>query len=739
MSFPRPTSDSNALRLVPTLLIVALVCACGPESEQAPGPVRELPDKHSGLDNPLLDGNPTPLGAPPFHRLQAEHFLPALTRAVDRAGEQIDRIAGQPEPPTFDNTIVALAEAEREIARIARLWFGLRAIDSASAPPEMSEEISAQLARHRQNVVFNRKLFERVERLHFSLPELPAAPEQLRLIGESWRRFRRSGAELDDEARQRLGEIDGQLAALDEHYATARAQATHRHELLIEDASHLDGLPDSLVALAERTARDRGHAGGWVFTLHAHSFYPFMRHSRERDFRRELYQAWMTRYRDRLRSDEDIGRLIERLAELRAERAELLGFDNHLEFLLEDGTLAGLGQLESLLERVTAAARNKSRDELAAMRHRAAEDGITELEPWDWWYYRERLLEGSADAGSDASLHDWFSLERVQEGAFGLATRLWGLTFHPRPDIPAWHQDASALEVRDEMGEVLGVLYLDPIHRRGKQGGAWTSHYRVQHRDGNERVPPVVAVVTNFQPPAAGQAALLTPEQARTHFHELGHALHSLLSDVRFAALAGTQVPPDFVEFPALLFERWALEPQVLRNYAWHHQTGAVIDDELIAALRRRAQRTAGLDMLELLAAIKLDLALHGAPHGQIPDLENAEQAVRRELDLPAIVSPHHHGGGLSSLFAERRQGGDFRTLWSEVLAADAFAAFEEHGTVNRELANRLRTEILARGNARDPMTSWRAFRGRAPELRHLLRERGLNEIQADSNTPSGE
>lgn len=727
------------MRLALTLLALILVCACGPESEQAPGPVRELSENRSGQENPLLDGNPTPLGAPPFHRLQAQHFLPALTRAVDRAGERIDRIARQPTPPTFDNTIGALAEAESEIARIARLWFGLRALGADAAPPEIAEEMSALLARQRREVVFNRALYERVEGLRLTLPERPADPEELRLIDESWRRFRRSGAHLDDEARQRLGEIDGQLAALDDHYATARSQATHRHELLIEDASQLEGLPDTLVALAERNARDRGHAGGWVFTLHAHSFYPFMRHSRDRELRREHYRAWMTRYRDIRRSDADLGRLIERLAALRAERADLLGFESHLEFLLEDGTLAGIGQLESLLARITAAARHKSQDELAAMRQRAAEDGIDALEPWDWWYYRERLLEGSTDAAGDASLHDWFGLERVREGAFGLANRLWGLTFHPRPDIPAWHLDVSAHEVRDQTGELLGLLFLDPVHRRGKQGGAWASNYRVQHRDANERIAPVVAVVANFQPPGAGQPTLLTPEQARTLFHELGHALHSLLSNVRYAPLGGTQVPPDFVEFPALLFERWALEPQVLRSYAWHHQSGAVIDDELIEVLRRRAVRTAGLDMLELLAAIKLDLALHGAPHGRVPDLESAEQAVRRELDLPAVVSPHHHGGGLSSLFAQRRQGGDFHTLWSEVLAADAFAAFGEQGTINRELANRLREEILSRGNARDPMASWQAFRGRAPELRHLLRERGLIEVQAGSNTPSGE
>lgn len=716
------------------VLVVASLSGCGSDDDQAPGPVREVEETRQAA-NPLQEDYLTPLKTPPFHKLEARHFLPAMEAAVDEAARRIEEIAGSDAEPTVRNTLTALEEAERDVARIARLWYGYSAVRNDAQLAEIGTEFSRLVARHNRAVLFDRQLFERVERLYTSLPDRPLTDEAVRLIRETHKQFRRAGAHLDDSTQERLAEIDDRLAELDHQYKQARQGATHRHELLIEDGDKLDGLPESLVLLAERNARDRGHEEGWVFTLHAHSFYPFMRHFAGREQRRELYEAWMTRYEDIRRSDEDLGRVIERMADLRAERADILGYNSHLDYLIADGTLAGRQQLERLLATVTEAAAEKARDERDRLAELAAEDGIEDgLEPWDWWYYRERLTEQALEV-SEEEFRAWFSLERVQDGMTSLANRLWGLTFHPRNEIPSWHLDVSAFEVRDAMGDVLGVLYLDPVHREGKRGGAWTSHYRMQHYRDGERIAPVVAVVANLPPSAAGSPTLLSPEQVTTLFHEFGHALHSLLSDVEHAALAGTNVPPDFVEFPALLIEQWALQPQLLQSYAWHHETGAVIDDDVTRALQRRPGLTSGLETLELIAAIELDLALHGAPAGEVPELETAERQVRERLELPAMISPRHHGGGLASLFAQQRRGGDFRTLWSETLAADAFAAFRQGGMLDRQLADSLRDEILARGNARDPMASFRAFRGRDPDPVHLLRARNLIDESAGETT----
>ncbi|WP_376692170.1 M3 family metallopeptidase [Wenzhouxiangella sp. EGI_FJ10409] len=730
---PLPRSIFRLFVLAACALVLA---GCEPDEDQGPGAVRERVDRTAPTENPIAESPNTPFGVPPFHRIRAEHFLPALEQALEGADERVAEIAGNSADPDFENTVLALEQSGRDVARIARLWYGLVAVGDDEAADPDQEAFTRLLGEHQRRVLHDRDLFERIEQVREGEQMQALGPQQRRLVDETYRRFLRAGAHLAERERNELAEIDRRIDELDHRYARTRRSATHRHELLIEDEERLEGLPESLVTLARRSALDRGHSEGWVFTLHAHSFYPFMRHFPGREERRELYRAWMTRYEDLRRNDEDLGRLIERLADLRAQRAQILGHASHIDFLLDDATIDDRAELDALLETLTDAARDKAREETRRLQALAAEDGIEgTLEPWDWWYYRERLIE--SDLADDAEpLRPFLEIGQVQDGLFNLANRLWGLTFHPRSELPGWHMDTSAFEVRDAGGSTLGIVYFDLIHREGKQGGAWTSHYRLQGREGDERIQPVTAVIANVSPPAAGMPALLSAQQARTVFHEFGHALHALLSDVDHAALAGTNVPPDFVEFPALLLERFSVAPEILRSYARHHETGEQIDDDGIRALQRRAELTSGLETIELLAAIELDLALHGAEAGEVPDLETAEERVRERLDLPAMISPRHHGGGLASLFASQRRGGDFRTLWSEMLAADAFAAFEEAGLTNQALAVRLREEVLSRGNARDPMESWREFRGRDPEVRFLLEARGLQDA---ANTPSGE
>ena len=739
------TPSRPALRrlLAPGLtltLIVLAACGADPQAghEQTAGP-------SAACSNPLDPRCPADSVVPPFDRIAPGHFIPALTIAIDRADTRLAAIAGNPKAPDFDNTVAALEDAGRQVARIARLWYGLAAIETSPEILAVGEEFSRMLAAHQRRILHDPALFDRIDRLHHRLPRTTSSPQQQRLIDETWRRFRRAGAQLDATGRKKLIAIEQRIERLDEQYRQSRRAATHRHELLINDPERLSKLPESLIELARQTARDRGHESGWAFTLHAHSFYPFMRHFPGRAERRELYQAWMTRYRDVLRSDENLGRVIDRLARLRAERAALLGFNSHIDYLLDDASLPGRDALENLLERLTAAAQRRASTERAALTRLAATDDIGgELKPWDWWYYRQRLLE-TGRSGTQAQ--EWLSLETVTGGMFDLAEQLWGLRFVMREDLPAWHPEMKAYEVLDRSGASAGIVYLDLIHRHGKRGGAWTSQYRVQAIDNGRRTTPILAVVANLAPAGDGRPTLLSTDQVRTLFHELGHALHGLLSDVELPALAGTNVPPDFVEFPALLLERWSLEPEVVGRYARHYQTGVPLSHQTAAALARADRPTPGLETLELIAAIELDLALHGAGSEQLPDLETAERRVRERLALPAMISPRHHGGGLASVFARQRHGGDFRTLWSEVLASDAFAAFKRQDVVDRRLAERLRAEILSRGNSRSPMDSWSAFRGRAPDIGHLIEARGLTDhrpaeiagAQVAAKTPGGE
>lgn len=740
--YERPFPAARRIAAPGLLTILLTLGACGGSE---PDPAQGPDAAPVACSNPLDARCAVPGSVPPFDKIEPEHFVPAMRTAIDRATRRIRAISGNPAPPEFANTITALEDAGAEVTRIARIWYGLAAVDAAPGRQPVTEAFSRLLSEHERRILHDRSLYRRVDRLHDTLPASGSTPGERRLIEETWRRFRRAGAHLADDGREELAEIDRRISALDREYERARQAATHRHELLIDDPERLVRLPPALVELARQTARDRGRDTGWVFTLHAHSFYPFMRHFPGRAQRRELYRAWMTRYRDALKSDENLGRLIERLARLRARRAALLGFDSHIDFLLDDASLSSRETLENLLERLSSAAAARAARERAKLSVLAADDGIEgELQPWDWWYYRQRLLETES---GESRVTEWLALDQVTEAMFSLAARLWGLEFRRRYDLPAWHADVSAFSVFDDAGKTLGTLYLDPLHRRGKRGGAWTSQYRVQRQIEGRRVAPVVAVVANLSPSAGPSPTLLSPDQVRTLFHEFGHALHALFSDVRHAALAGTNVPPDFVEFPALLFERWSLQPAVLAGHARHYRSGAPLDPRIAEGLQRLTRLTSGLETLELLASIELDLALHGARPGEVPDLETAERGVREKLGLPAMISPRHHGGGLSSVFARRRHGGDFRTLWSELLASDTFAAFESEGLLDRELGRRLREQILSRGNARPPMASWQAFRGRAPDARHLLEARGLASAalelsgvsQDGAKMPSGE
>ena len=720
---------SPSWRLAGLLSTCLLLVACQP-AESPPEQATEEPSTPAqarpAADNPLKGNWLTPFQTPPFHRLQAEHFLPALEAAINDSRERIDAIVANNEPPDFANTIVAIEQAGAGVSQLASVFHGLVQVHGNSDWDEIAADFSTTLVAHADFVRGHPGLAARVRELH-DRNDPALEPEQQRLLEETWQSLRKHGAALDPGQRQRLQDINRQLTELAELFSHNLRRETLRFELFIDDPSQLEGLPESLRLRAERDARDRGHTQGWVFTLSAHSLFPFLSHSHERELRKQIYQAWQRRAGGlRYGQGHDNGEVVGRMLALRAERARLLGYRHHLDKVLADSSIGSGDRIEQFTDQFLEAARPQARAEEKKIRALMTTDGLTdEPQPWDWWFYRERLRENELELSGE-DVRAWFALEQVRDGAFALVNRLWGLSFHERTDLPRWHGQVSAYEVRDVDGSTLGVLYLDYIHRQGKAGGAWTSIYRQQSRSGDERINPVVANIANFPPSVAGQPVLLNPDEVETLFHELGHAVHALLSDVTHRSLAGAQVSPDFVEFPALLMERWAFQPEVLRLYAFHHETGAIINDRQIAALGERNRFLAGLDTLEQLAAIALDLAWHQLGPEDNGEPESMVRDISEHLGLPAFLSPRHRFNGFESLFSGRQDGLTYGRLWSDMLAADAFAAFVETGTINRELAGELRQEILGRGNSRSPMASWQAFRGRAPEIRALLEERGL-------------
>lgn len=713
-------------RLLPLAVAILMLVACEqPEREAEPDPVTTSPPGHvqTPADNPLLGRYLTPFQTPPLHRTEPGDFLPALQQVIEQREALVDTIIGDEAPASFDNTTLALEMGSRELQLISRTFFSIVPVAEDPGYRELASEFAAKLTEHLNRVHFNARLFERIEAVRENVSDLADA-EKRRLVKVVHDRFVHAGSALDEDDRQTLLRTNRELAELERQLEASMNAATGRYELLLEDPARLQGLPEMLVNQAARNARERGHNQGWVITLHDHSLRPFLRHSPDRQLREELYTAWRERVDISSGNHQPPASLMEQIAGLRARRAQLHGYDSHIDYRLVFSGIGSLEQARELIEPLADAAREHLDDELRALRELARADGIEEnLQPWDWWYYTERLRERELEIG-EAAIREWFPLDQVREGAFALTNRLWGLSYHERTDLPMWHPEVQAFEVRDAMGEHLGVIYFDLRHRAGKYGGHWTSTFRASHRDEGDRVAPIVAGIANFPPATAGTPSLLSPDEVRILFGQLGQALHELFAEVGYPSLASSAAAGDFRQFPAQLMARWALEPDVLRIYAFHHETGSIISDEVLEALRRETRLTAGMETMQQLAAIELDLALHGG--AEVPGLAEAERSVIAAMNLPGTLSPRHYGDGLSVLFSSDATNDDLGRLWAELLAADVFAAFHETTVLDRELAGRLREEILSRGNAVEPLTAFRAFRGREPQIQHLLEARGL-------------
>jgi peptidyl-dipeptidase Dcp len=676
--------------------------------------------------NPLLKAWQTPFETPPFADIAPEHFLPAFEQAfVDHTAE-IAAIEHDPATPDFANTVTALERSGKLLSKVAAVFYDLVSAHSSPALLEIDKEVSLRMARHWNPILMNAVLFGRIAMLHENRATLGLTGEQQRLLERTYTRFHRAGAGLDEAAKRRMAEINERLA----HLGT-----TFGHHLLgdeqdwfmeLGEADH-DGLPDSFIAAARAAASERGMAGKAIVTLSRSSVEPFLKSSGRRELREKVYRAFTARG-DNGNVNDNNATIVEILG-LREESAKLLGYPTFAAYRLEDSMAKTPEAVRGLLERVWKPARARAlrdRDDLQALV--AEEGGNFALAPWDWRYYAEMLRQRRANF-DDAAIKPYLSLDNMIEAAFDCATRLFGITFSERRDIPVWHPDVRVWEVRDGAGRHKALFYGDYFARSSKRSGAWMTSLRDQQKLDGE-IAPLIINVCNFAKGADGQPSLLSPDDARTLFHEFGHGLHGMLSDVTYPSLSGTSVFTDFVELPSQLYEHWQEQPQVLRQFARHHQTGEPLPDDLLKRFIAARKFNQGFATVEFVSSALIDLEFHTQPASTIPDVRAFERAELEKIGMPAEISLRHRPQQFGHIFSgDHYASGYYSYMWSEVMDADAFGAFEEAGNIfDPAVARRLHDDIYSSGGSRDPEDAYVAFRGRQPEPDALLRRRGLLE-----------
>jgi len=678
------------------------------------------------IDNPLLSAWTKAFGLPPFGALEAEHYRPAFEAGMAEHLSEIARVAEDPSPPDFENTIAALERSGRLLAKVGGVFWNLVATDATPELQEIERDMSGALARHENEILLNAALFARVDALYARRDALTSTPEQARVLELTHKRFLRAGAKLDETAKRRMAEISERLANLTTAFAQNVLADEADYLLLLEEAD-LDGLSEDFRAAAAHIARERGAPGKYGVTLARSSVETFLQSSTRRDLREIAFRAWTSRGEKGGTTDNRA--LIAEILRLREERARLSGFANFAAYKLDDTMAKTPKAVRDLLDRVWApalAAAKAERDDLQALAER---DGANvAIAASDWRHYAERLRKERYDL-DQAELRPYFQLDRMIAAAFHVAERLFGLSFVEVEGLDLYHRSVRAFDVRDAKGEHVALFLGDYFARPSKRGGAWMSEFRSQENlDG--RIRPIVVNVLNFTPAPEGAPTLLSLDDAHTLFHEFGHALHGMLSDVTYPIVAGTNVARDFVELPSQLFEHWLLEPQILRAFARHAETGAPMPEELVERIVRARHFNQGFASVEFCASAYVDLDLHESAIDERFDALDFERESLARISMPQEIVMRHRTPHFTHVFAgDGYSAGYYSYLWAETLDADAYEAFIEAGDpFAPQVAERLRRFIYAAGGMQDPAQAYVAFRGRMPSVDALLRHRGFAE-----------
>ncbi len=678
--------------------------------------------KETKSDNPFFNKWDTPFEVPPFDQIMAKHYMPAYLKGFEEQKNEIRAIITDPEEPDFNNTIKMLSYSGDLLSKVGRVFGALNSANTNDSLQALSRELAPLSSKHRDDINLNDTLFQRVKSVYDNRDKFRLTDEEKKLLEDTYKDFVRSGASLSPEDKDKLRKINEELSMLQVKFGQNLLAETNGFKLIIDRKEDLSGLPEGVMAQAAAMAKSLNMESKWVFTLQVPSMTPFLQYSDRRDLREKLFTGYFMKGDND--NEFDNKTIIARIASLRTERSKLLGYDSFADFALERNMAKIPERVFDFLGQVWAAALPVAKAEASAQQELIKkEGGKFKLEPWDWWYYSEKIKKEKYDL-DDEITRPYFKVDNVMEGMFYVANRLYGLTFTKRNDIPKYHPDVNTFEVTRD-GKHVGILMIDNYPRPSKRGGAWCGSYRSQRRDlKGKMITPVVTMVTNSTPPSADKPSLLTAGEAETLFHEFGHALAGLLSNITYP---GNSVPRDFVELPSQIMEHWVLEPEVLKVYAKHYQTGEVIPPEIVEKLDKASKFNIGFATTEFLAAALLDMEYHSLTEPTELDIRDFENQAMEKWGLIPEIKPRYRSTYFNHIWSGGYSAGYYSYYWSEMLDADAFQAFKETGDIfNKEVASKFENEILSRGGTRDPLEMYIAFRGKEPGIDALLINRGL-------------
>lgn len=677
--------------------------------------------------NPFFAEYNTPFQVPAFDQIDTSHYMPAFIEGIRQHDEEIAAITQNTEAPTFENTILAFDKSGKLLTRVGNVFYNLNGANTNDQMQEIARKISPLVSKHQDDISMNPKLFERIKAVYENRNDAGLDDQQIRVVEKYYKDFERDGANLPVDQQDKLRAINGELAMLQIQFGENQlAEINKNFKLVIDNEADLAGLPESVIAAAAETAKTTGDDGKWVFTLAKPSLIPFIQYAQNRELREKIYRGYFMRGNNDNANDNK--QVVKDMVRLRAEKAKMLGFDNYAAYVIDENMAKTPENVDKFLLDLFNAALPVTKSDLAEMQKIAdAEGGNFPLQSWDWWYYAEKLRKAKYDLDEN-ELRPYLKLENVRDGMFAVANKLYGITFEKRTDLPVYEKDVETFEVKEADGKHLGILYLDYFPRAGKSGGAWCTSFQTAGWESGKKVDPIVSIVTNFTPATGDQPALLSWDETTTLFHEFGHGLHGLFTEGKYTRTAG-EVPRDFVELPSQVMENWAGEPEVLRMYAKHYQTGEVIPDALIDKLTNSSHFNQGFTTVEYIAASILDLDYHelGAP-AEVKDINAFEAEAMAKIGLIPEILPRYRTTYFSHIFDGGYAAGYYVYLWAAVLDSDAFDYFKQSGDIfNPEIAAKFRKYCLAENGNDDGMVQYEKFRGQEPSLQPLLKKRGLN------------
>ena len=686
-------------------------------------------EKKPTVMNPFFEAYNTPFEVPPFDKIRNNHYLPAFEEGIRQHNEEIIDIINADKAPDFDNTIVALDYSGSLLKKVNHVFSNLKEAVTNDSLQEIARKVAPMVSKHTDEVNLNEQLFARVKGVYDCRNSLKLNTEQTRLLEETYKRFVRGGANLTADKKQQLQKVNEELSLIDLKFGDNMLAETNGYKMVIENKEDLGGLPESVIAGAADEAKALKMDGKWVFTLQKPSWVPFVTYAKNRGLREKIYKAMFNRGNNG--NEHDNKPIINKLVNLRLQKANIMGYESWSAFVLDDCMAKTPANVYKLLMQVWTPAISRAKAEAKDMQTMISkEGGAFKLASWDWWYFSEKVRKEKYDLDEE-QIRPYFELNNVREGAFAVANKLYGLTFSKLKNMPLFHPECEVYEVKDGDGSEIGVLYMDFFPRVSKKGGAWMTNYREQYlsKEG-KNIRPVISVTCNFSKPTGDKPALLSFEEVETMFHEFGHALHGLLSQCNYQGLSGTNVARDFVELPSQVLEHWAAEPEVLRIYAKHYKTGEIIPQTLVDKIVKAGKFNQGFATVEYLAAAILDMDYHTITKGGDIHVEQFEKLSMEKAGLIPEIIPRYK----STYFAHTFSGGGeyssgyYSYIWAQVLDCDTFEAFKEAGSIfDPKVAKSFRTNVLERGGTDEAMKLYFKFRGKEPSIEPLLKSRGLN------------